>query len=144
MHGCGFGGQGGVGGGGGCGDGVKDLLLFLHRLFFLLRSTTLSLGLLVGLGGRVFAGQGHALVAVPQLVQLGGFVLAAAGAAVSEAGQRRAHLHALHRHRALDGLTKLEGGKKGRESEKTTLCSLLEMLHSIIHKLSLLFVSTKC
>lgn len=107
-------------------------------------SPSSSLGLLVGLGGRVFAGQGHALVAVPQLVQLGGFVLAAAGAAVSEAGQRRAHLHALHRHRALDGLTKLEGGKKGRESEKTTLCSLLEMLHSIIHKLSLLFVSTKC
>lgn len=47
------------------------------------------------------------VVAVPQLVELGGLVLAAAGAAVPEAGQRRTHLHAFHRHRALDGLAKL-------------------------------------
>lgn len=60
----------------------------------------------------MFAGQRHALVAIPQLVQLGGFVLAAAGAAVPEAGQRRTHLHTFHRHRALDGLTKLDGGRQ--------------------------------
>lgn len=73
-----------------------------------------SLGLLVGLGGGVFAGQRHALVAVPQLVELGGLVLAAAGAAVPEAGQRRTYLHTLHRHRALDGLAKLDGERPDR------------------------------
>lgn len=60
----------------------------------------------------MFAGQRHALVAIPQLVELGGFVLAAAGAAVPEAGQRRTHLHTFHCHRALDGLTKLDGERR--------------------------------
>lgn len=55
------------------------------------------------------------VVAVPQLVELGGFVLAAAGAAVPEAGQGRTHFHALHRHRALDGLPELDGkDERGR------------------------------
>lgn len=74
-----------------------------------------SLGLLAGLGGGVVLGQRHALVAIPQLVDLGGLVLAAAGAAVPEAGQRRTHLHPLHRHGALDGFAKLmmEGGGGG-------------------------------
>lgn len=71
----------------------------------------LSLGLLVGLGGSVVARQRH-VVAIPQLVKLGGLVLAAAGATVPEAGQRGAHLHALHGHRALDGLAKLKEGQK--------------------------------
>lgn len=53
------------------------------------------------------------VVAIPQLVELGGLVLAAAGGAVPEAGQWGAHLHALHRHRALDGLAKLKEGEGG-------------------------------
>ena len=60
----------------------------------------------------MFAGEGHGLVAVPQFVQLSGLVLAAAGAAVTEAGQWGAHFHALHVHRALDGLPQL-GEKQG-------------------------------
>lgn len=63
----------------------------------------------------MFAGQRHALVAIPQLVELGGFVLAAAGAAVPEAGQRRTHLHPFHRHRALDGFAELDGERPVRE-----------------------------
>lgn len=62
----------------------------------------------------MLAGQRHALVPIPQLVELGGFVLAAAGAAVPETGQWRTHLHTFHRHGTLDGLAKLEG----RELEK--------------------------
>lgn len=46
----------------------------------------------------MLAGQRHALVAIPQLVELGGLILAAAGAAVPEAGKRGANLDALHRH----------------------------------------------
>lgn len=73
-----------------------------------------SLGLLVGLGGGGFAGQRHALVAVPQFVELRGLVLAAAGAAVPETGQGRPHLHAFHRHRALDGFAELDGERQRR------------------------------
>lgn len=88
------------------------LLLFFQLLLSLVLPVVLSLGLLVGLGGSVVARQRH-VVAIPQLVELGGLVLAAAGGAVPEAGQRGAHLHALDRHRALDGLAKLkEGGGK--------------------------------
>lgn len=60
----------------------------------------------------MFAGQRHALVTIPQLVELSGFVLAAAGAAVPETGQRRSYLHTLHCHRALDGLAKLDGERQ--------------------------------
>lgn len=92
------------------------LLLFLVLHFQLLLSLVLldvlSLGLLVGLGGSVVARQRH-VVAIPQLVELGGLVLAAAGGAVPEAGQWGAHLHALYRHRALDGLAKLKEGEGG-------------------------------
>lgn len=92
------------------------LLLLLVLLFQLLLSLVLldvvSLGLLVRLGGSVVARQRH-VVAIPQLVELGGLVLAAAGGAVPEAGQRGAHLHALHRHRALDGLAELKEGERG-------------------------------
>lgn len=75
------------------------------RVFF-------SLGLLVGLGGGVLAGQRHALVAIPQLVELSGLVLAAAGAAVPEAGQGWTHLHTFHRHGALDGFAELRGERR--------------------------------
>lgn len=63
----------------------------------------------------MFAGQRHALVAIPQLVELGGFILAAAGAAVPEAGQRRTHLHTFYRHRTLNGLAKLDGERQVRD-----------------------------
>lgn len=88
------------------------LVLLLQLLLSLVLLDVLSLGLLVGLGGSVVARQRH-VVAIPQLVELGGLVLAAAGAAVPEAGQRGAHLHALHCHRALDGLAKLKEEEEG-------------------------------
>lgn len=91
------------------------LLLFLHLLFFLLLLLYfLSLGFFVGLGRGVVARQRH-VVAIPQLVELGGFVLAAAGAAVPETGQRGTYLHAFDCHRALDGLTEL--GRERREKK---------------------------
>lgn len=53
-------------------------------------------------------------VAIPQLVELGGLVLAAAaGAAVPETGQWGTHFGTFDDHGALDGLTELE--RKGRE-----------------------------
>lgn len=94
------------------------VVLLFHLLLSLVLHDVLSLGLLVGLGGSVVARQRH-VVAVPQLVELGGLVLAAAGGAVPEAGQRGAHLHALHRHRALDGLAKL----KDAEGDLSTLAN---------------------
>lgn len=54
------------------------------------------------------ARQRHVGVAVPQFVKLGHFGVTAAGTAVPEAGQWGAHLHPLHRHRTLDGLTQLQ------------------------------------
>lgn len=78
----------------------------LHLLCFL------SLGLLVRLGGGEVAGQ-RGVVAVPQLVELGGLGLAAAGAAVPETGQGRTQFGAFGGHRALDGLAQLE--RKGGE-----------------------------
>lgn len=48
---------------------------------------------------------------IPQIVELSGLVFTAAGAAVPEAGQGWAHLHALHRHGALDCFAKLDGEK---------------------------------
>ncbi len=69
----------------------------------------------------MFLGQRHALVAIPQLVEFSDFVLAAAGAAVPEAGQRRTYLHTLHRHRALDGLAKLDGEVQVRERVTTNV-----------------------
>lgn len=90
-------------------------ILLLYLLFFLLLLYFLSLGFLVGLGGGVVTRQRH-VVAIPQLVELCGFVLAAAGAAVPEAGQRRTYLHAFHCHRALNGLTKLDGERQVRKA----------------------------
>lgn len=52
--------------------------------------------------------QRHVGVAVPQFMELGHFCVTAAGTAIPEAGQRGAHLHPLHRHRTLDGLTQLK------------------------------------
>lgn len=72
----------------------------------------LSLGLLVGLRLGEVTRQ-RRVVAIPQLVQLGGLVLAAAGAAVPETGQGGTQLGALGGHGALDGLTELR--RKGRE-----------------------------
>lgn len=46
-------------------------------------------------------------MAIPQLVQLGGLVLAAAGAAVPETGQGGTQLGTFGGHGALDGLTEL-------------------------------------
>lgn len=72
----------------------------------------LSLGLLLRLRlGEVTRQRG--VVVIPQLVQLGGLVLAAAGAAVPETGQGGTQLHTFGLHRALDGLTELR--REGRE-----------------------------
>lgn len=70
----------------------------------------------------MFAGQRYAPVAVPQLVELGGLALAAAGAggaAVPETGQWRTHFHTFHRHRALNGLAKLDGESNPVRKEAT-------------------------
>lgn len=72
----------------------------------------LSLGLLVRLRLGEVTGQ-RRVVAIPQLVQLGGLVLAAAGAAVPETGQGGTQLGALGGHGALDGLPELR--REGRE-----------------------------
>lgn len=72
----------------------------------------LSLGLLVGLRLGEVTRQ-RRVVAIPQLVQLGGLVLAAAGAAVPETGQGGTQLRTFGSHGALDGLTELR--RKGRE-----------------------------
>lgn len=61
--------------------------------------------------------QSHVGVTVPQFVELGHFGVAAAGAAVPEAGQRRAHLHPLHRHRSLDGLAQLQHARVSHRSK---------------------------
>lgn len=71
-----------------------------------------SLGLLVRLRLGEVTGQ-RRVVAIPQLVQLGGLVLAAAGAAVPETGQGGTQLRTFDSHGALDGLTELR--RKGRE-----------------------------
>lgn len=93
------------------GDSLLILLFpfLILQLSFLLLLLLLvpSLGLLVGLRRSVILRQRHALVTVPQLVELSGLVLTAAGAAVPETGQWRSHLHTLDRHRAFDGLTEL-------------------------------------
>lgn len=52
-------------------------------------------------------------MSIPQLVEFGGLVLAAAGAAVPETGQRGPQLGTFDGHGALDGLTELQ--RKGRE-----------------------------
>lgn len=75
----------------------------------------------------MFTGQRHTPVAVPQLMELGGLALAAAGAAgaaVSETGQRRTHFHTFHRHGALNGLTKLN-----EERETSWQRSRIEFTH---------------
>lgn len=58
----------------------------------------------------MFSGQREVCVTLPQFVKFCGFTFAAgsAGPAVPETGQRRANLHPLHRHGALDGFTQLK------------------------------------
>lgn len=84
----------------------------LHLLPFL------SQRLLVGLGGGEVTGQ-RRVVAIPQLVELGGLVLAAAGAAVPETGQGGTQLGTFGGHGALDGLTELE--RRGRERREVQM-----------------------
>lgn len=83
---------------GGGGLKMSKLLLLLHLL---------SLGLLVGLREGEVPGQ-RRVVAIPQLVELGGLVLTAAGSAVPETGQGRTHFGTFNGHGALDGLAELE------------------------------------
>lgn len=53
-------------------------------------------------------------MAIPQLVELGGLVLTAAGAAVPETGQGGTQLCPFDGHGALDGLTELRRKGRGR------------------------------
>lgn len=84
---------------------------YLPSLVLAVPFALFSLRLLVRVGRLVVPRQRHVGVPVPQFVELGHFGVAAAGAAVPEAGQWGAHLHALHSHRTLDGLTQLQREK---------------------------------
>lgn len=77
----------------------------------------------------MFSGQREAGVTVPQFVEFGGFAFTAraARAAVSEAGQRGAHFHALHRHGALDGFTQLR-----HKRELVNKCSEVSHIYSAV------------
>lgn len=87
-----------------------------------------SLGLLVRLRGGDVTGQ-RRVVVIPQLVELGGLVLAAAGgAAVPETGQGGTQFGTFGGHGALDGLAELE--RKGSERREVRIEDRLKLCES--------------